>query len=166
MKTLAVRQPWANHIAEGWKPIEVRSWRTDYRGPLLIVASGKPCIIDREDGSESLLPTQRQVCVVDLVDVHPWLRHEAEAACLAAEDWDAGFFGWHVANPRHVWPAAHKGKLNLYQTDDAGIYYLPPGVHNLDAPPPTYCARCGHPPGPDWLDEAATCPRCRLVQKG
>lgn len=164
MRTLAVRQPWATYIAEGWKTVEVRTWRTDYRGPLLIPASGKPCIIDRDDGSESLLPTQCQVCVVDLVDVRPWLRHEAEAACLDPEDWDTRFWGWHLANPRHVWPAAHKGRLNLYQTPDHDIHLLPPGVHYLDAPSPSLCARCGHPPGPDWLNEAAACPRCGRVQ--
>lgn len=164
MKTLAVRQPWATLIAEGDKTIEVRSWRTDYRGTLLIAASGKPYPLDYGDGQPVMLPTQRIVCVVDLVDVRPWLRHEAESACMEVEDWGTGFFGWHLANPRHVWPAPHKGRLNLYQTDDTGIYLLPPDAHNLDAPPPSYCARCGYPPGPDWLDEAATCPRCKLVQ--
>jgi len=38
MKALTVRQPWAHHIAQGLKTIEVRSWRTSYRGPLLITA--------------------------------------------------------------------------------------------------------------------------------
>lgn len=38
-RILSVRQPWAFAIARGWKPIENRSWPTDYRGPLLIHAS-------------------------------------------------------------------------------------------------------------------------------
>lgn len=164
MKTLAVRQPWATHIAEGQKTIEVRSWRTAYRGPLLIAASGRPLRLANDAGKPETLPTQQLVCVVDLVDCLPWLRHQTEAACLQPEDYDTGFFGWHLANPRHVWPAPHKGRLQLYDTLESGIFYLPPDVHYLDAPVPQYCARCGYQPGPDWLDEGETCPRCKLVQ--
>jgi hypothetical protein len=39
MKTLTVHQPWASLIVFGFKPIENRSWRTDYKGPLLIHSS-------------------------------------------------------------------------------------------------------------------------------
>ncbi len=38
MKALTVRQPWADAIARGLKRIENRTWRTDYRGQLLIHA--------------------------------------------------------------------------------------------------------------------------------
>lgn len=131
MKTLAVRQPWATHIAEGSKTIEVRTWRTAYRGPLLIVASGKPLKLENDDGEAETLPTQCLVCVVDLIDCRPWLRGEAKAACL--DEWDTGFWGWHLANPRHVRPMPHKGKLKIYETNDTGIELLPPDLHYLDA---------------------------------
>ena len=39
MKALTLRQPWATLVAIGAKKIETRSWRTKYRGPLLIHAS-------------------------------------------------------------------------------------------------------------------------------
>lgn len=26
------------------------------------------------------------------------------------------------------------------------------------------CAKCGYPPGDDWLDDGETCPHCKLVQ--
>jgi hypothetical protein len=26
------------------------------------------------------------------------------------------------------------------------------------------CIKCGHPYGPDWLDDGETCPKCKLVQ--
>jgi hypothetical protein len=39
MKALTVRQPWAWLIVHGHKPSEYRTWRTHYRGPLLIIAS-------------------------------------------------------------------------------------------------------------------------------
>jgi ASCH domain len=39
MRVLSVRQPFADLIVSGCKPIENRSWRTPYRGPLLIHAA-------------------------------------------------------------------------------------------------------------------------------
>lgn len=38
LRALSVRQPWAWCIVHGHKPVENRSWRTNYRGPLLIHA--------------------------------------------------------------------------------------------------------------------------------
>lgn len=47
MKALTIHSPWANAIAFGEKTIECRSWRTRYRGPLLICASNrKPKPVD------------------------------------------------------------------------------------------------------------------------
>ena len=42
MRALSVKQPWASLIASGQKTIETRTWRTDYRGDLLIVSSRQP----------------------------------------------------------------------------------------------------------------------------
>ena len=45
MKVLTIKQPWASLIIEGYKKFEFRSWKTKYRGELLIHA-GKA--IDKE----------------------------------------------------------------------------------------------------------------------
>ena len=42
MKALSVRQPYAWLIVAGHKPIENRTWRTRYRGPLVIHAASRP----------------------------------------------------------------------------------------------------------------------------
>jgi hypothetical protein len=39
MKTLSIRQPWADLILQGRKTTELRTWRVSYRGPLAIHAS-------------------------------------------------------------------------------------------------------------------------------
>jgi activating signal cointegrator 1 len=39
VKVLTLTQPWASLVANGSKSIETRSWRTPYRGPLLIHAA-------------------------------------------------------------------------------------------------------------------------------
>lgn len=41
MKTLSVRQPWANLIVYGIKDIENRTWRTKFRGRIYIHAPAK-----------------------------------------------------------------------------------------------------------------------------
>ena len=38
MKAITILQPFATLIASGEKHFETRSWKTDYRGPLLIHA--------------------------------------------------------------------------------------------------------------------------------
>lgn len=45
MKALSIQQPWAWLIVNGYKRIENRSWRTSFRGPVLIHA-GKT--VDKE----------------------------------------------------------------------------------------------------------------------
>lgn len=39
MKAISIRQPWAWLIVQGYKDVENRTWRTNYRGPILIHAS-------------------------------------------------------------------------------------------------------------------------------
>ena len=46
MKVLTLRQPWATLVAEGIKKYEFRSWKTKYRGKVLIHAGAG---IDKED---------------------------------------------------------------------------------------------------------------------
>ena len=41
MKTLSIQQPWASLIVAGIKDVENRTWKTPYRGKLLIHASSK-----------------------------------------------------------------------------------------------------------------------------
>ena len=38
-RILSIRQPWASLIVHGYKDVENRTWRTGYRGPVLIHAS-------------------------------------------------------------------------------------------------------------------------------
>lgn len=40
-KVLSIKQPWASLIAHGVKDIENRTWKTNYRGKILIHASGQ-----------------------------------------------------------------------------------------------------------------------------
>ena len=39
MKVLTIREPWASLVINGYKKYEFRSWKTNYRGKLLIHAA-------------------------------------------------------------------------------------------------------------------------------
>lgn len=45
MKAFTIKQPWASLIIEGIKDIENRTWKTNFRGRVLIHASAKQCEI-------------------------------------------------------------------------------------------------------------------------
>ena len=70
MKVITLKQPWATMIAEGLKEYEFRSWKTNYRGKLLIHA-GKG--IDKEaflkfKNFNFEYPTEQVVAIVELED--------------------------------------------------------------------------------------------------
>lgn len=108
MRVLSVKQPWASLIASGRKSVELRSWSTKYRGPVLILAgSGIWRGTDHPIG-----PRGVSLCVVDLVDVRPVAPGDADAACIEPPE---GFTcAWVLANPRAVTQHQVKGRLGLY----------------------------------------------------
>lgn len=72
MKALTVRQPYALWISQGVKPIENRTWRTNYRGPLVIHAGASKDDCARVGaGDAGQLVFGCLFCLVDLVDIVP-----------------------------------------------------------------------------------------------
>ena len=108
MKALSIRQPYASLIAEGQKTLEIRSWRTKYRGPLLICSTARPANIPA-------CPPGVTVCVVDLVDVRPLEPDDLRAAAFPASmPWRPGQYAWVLENPRRVRQVAVRGQLGLW----------------------------------------------------
>ena len=79
MKALTLTQPWASLVALGYKRVETRSWRTQYRGPIAIhAAKGFPtearrfAEVERAIGRvPARIPRGAVVCIIDLVDCQP-----------------------------------------------------------------------------------------------
>lgn len=90
---LSVRQPHAERIAKGTKVEEFRSWRTDFRGTLLIVSSRT------HDPGGAKCSKGVTVCLVDVVKLKIY------------DD----VFGWVLANPRRVKRVPVKGQLKLFK---------------------------------------------------
>jgi len=112
MKTLTIRQPAASAVAWGEKTIEHRSWSTDYRGALLIHASGSPFTLTLDDGDVMPLPYGVIIARVALIDVRPFTAADCDGACM--ERIVPGY-AWVLADPVQVQPVRAKGKLNLWE---------------------------------------------------
>jgi hypothetical protein len=114
MRTVVLRSPWASLVAEGRKTVELRTWSTRYRGPLLIIA-GKG--VDRADVARwghRDAPRGVSLCVVDLIDVRPATSDDEHVACCPIA---VGEFAWIVANPRPVTQLPMLGRLGLYEVE-------------------------------------------------
>ena len=101
MKALTVREPWASLIAEGHKTLEIRSRRTQHRGPLVITMSR----------SAPHPHAGHAICVVDLVDCTPMDAGDADSACHPML---AGHYVWHLANVQRIHPTPVKGQLGVF----------------------------------------------------
>lgn len=113
MKALSVKNPYATQILRGEKPIEYRSWKTDWRGDILIVSSASPKI----DG----MLAGHALCIVRLDDIVP------SRTC-------PGQFDWILKDVRPVEPFPVRGKLYLYEVDDALIHPTGETVTQVSVP--------------------------------
>lgn len=114
MKALNLRQPWAEMIANGQKTIETRTWRTKYRGPLLIVASKtKPDDVP-EYRPIRLLRFGKAVAVCVLLDCRPMTKADEKEACFPCEP---GRWAWILDGIGRVDPFPVKGQLGLYNAE-------------------------------------------------
>lgn len=113
-----MRQPWAWAIIHAGKDVENRTWRTGYRGPLLIHAAqafdeemhAAPLSTWRRYGIKSrpacLFERSAIVGVVDLVDI------VQDSTSRWAID---GCYHWLLANPRPLEPVPAAGRLGLWK---------------------------------------------------
>lgn len=70
MKVITLKQPWATLVAEGIKKYEFRSWKTNYRGKVLIHAGAGVDKKDMERFSHLNLkyPSKRIIAEVEIED--------------------------------------------------------------------------------------------------
>lgn len=104
MKALTVQGPWAMQICEGSKTIEYRTWKTHYRGDILITSSARnfrDCICGYA------------LCVVELYDITPCYEPDIYTGKMGF----TGEYEWHLRNVRPIKPFPIKGKLNLWEAD-------------------------------------------------
>lgn len=126
MKAITIKQPWASLIAHGIKDIENRTWRTNYRGRVLIHSSAKPdfepyilfnddqiSTIEKQTGGifEVLESYEHNSMIIGSVEIVDCVQNDPS---VWAEN---GVWNWKLANPiLFEKPIENvKGKLSLWE---------------------------------------------------
>ncbi|MBN2202568.1 MAG: ASCH domain-containing protein [Candidatus Aenigmarchaeota archaeon] len=104
MKALSIKEPWASMILRGEKTVEVRTWRTNYRGDILVCASAKP----KTENSGNAL------CIVEIVDCRPMKKSDAK---LSGGYFEPKSYSWVLENIRKIKKFPVKGKLSIFNVE-------------------------------------------------
>ncbi len=137
MRAITIRQPWASMIVHCGKDIENRTWRTSYRGPLLIhagtahdevgylsaysftrsrsglhlpldwIMSAEGSDRDWKDWMNDELPRRGVIGIAEIVD------------CVSGSDspWFAGPYGFVLRNVKPLEFFAYPGKQGFFDID-------------------------------------------------
>lgn len=119
VKALCIGQPWAELILRRRKPFEIRSWRTNYRGLLLIHASKRFHIQSAEHlgVANDNLTTGAFVGWSTLADVRPFTKNDARLLKKKKGDdgwWAPNQFAWVLKGVHRIEPIPFKGRLGLF----------------------------------------------------
>lgn len=134
-RVLSIRQPWASLIVDGLKDVENRSWKTAWRGRLLVHSARRPDpssrqICERLGINAATLPLGHYLGSVEVVDVH--LSSES-LCCLWGQP---GLYHWRLKDPRHLpEPIPGRGQLGLCRTPDEISHRLSQAAGELKDPP-------------------------------
>lgn len=177
MKTITIKQPWSSLVVEGIKDVENRTWKTNFRGRILVHAGAKQ--IDSkdlfsmekaneipsdllEDIEDCNLPTGAIIGSVEIVDCainHPSIWAEKT---INKTYWKNGkhylekvkpIYNWVLANPiKFKNPIPMKGKLSFWESECEILK----------------CPECGeyclHDNGdigtPNWVNPVHQCEHC------
>jgi hypothetical protein len=114
MKAITIYPEYCSDIYNGDKTIECRTWKTNYRGELLICAAKRP--------------TPGFICgyayfTVKLTDIEPFTETHLQAACLDVMP-DVPTYAWHFEDRQPVYPFPVRGKMGMFDVDDSLIKYV------------------------------------------
>ena len=127
MKTITIKQPWATLIAEGYKEYEFRTWKTKYRGPILIHA-GKG--IDKKAMKKfskynldyPIGCILAKATLTDCVCIDEQVRNMLQekdsfvySSIIKHTEWNG--YGFKLENVEKIKPIEVSGKLSLWEYD-------------------------------------------------
>lgn len=113
MKALSVRNPWAQLIFQCEKTFEYRTWKTNYRGDLLICSTASPKIVDTICG--------HAMCVVRLNDIIEVTKDNYREFEDDLTPDDIGIYAWQLTDLRYIQSFPIKGKQGFANVDDSLI---------------------------------------------
>jgi len=123
MKALSLKNPWAGAIYYEIKTVETRTWKTDYRGDILI------CCSDTYDEKVWKNPKFNldlaafhyrgmAICVVELWSIGRMSINDQAAACCEVYP---GAYAWRLKNVRKIESVPVKGELGLFDVPEGTI---------------------------------------------
>ena len=150
VKAISLWQPWASLIPLGLKQYETRSWKTKYRGKLLICSTTKftkaqyqqylkICNeIDLPAWDETNFPRGCALAIchlTDCIEITPeFIAQQSETEILCG-DWQVGRYAWKLENIQPlIEPFAVKGKQKLFNVPFNTEYYLKTKDFNTSTP--------------------------------
>ena len=123
MRGLTIHQPYANHIADGQKRYETRSWYTSYTGPLAIHASKNRTEALRSGPFGAIVAVGRLVACFRTEYLTEWCENEIVDE-IDIGDFSPGRWGWLIKDVQKlVYPIPTRG----YQ----GLWRLPPDIATI-----------------------------------
>lgn len=130
MKVITIKQPWATLIAEGYKEFEFRTWKTKYRGEILIHA-GKGIDKKAMEKFKHLNLEYPTGCIIakasitDCILVDDEMRKILKSKnplvysnIIKHTEWDG--YGFKLENVKRIKPIYINGKLSLWDYDYKG----------------------------------------------
>ena len=123
VKALSFRQPWAELVLQGKKTLDLRTWRTNYRGTLAVYASStiEKEFCQKNNIDPNQLTTGAVIGLVDLVDVVQLDETQYIARArehLNIRHFQNPLFGWELANPHLLEkPQTAKGQRRFFEVE-------------------------------------------------
>lgn len=127
MKVITIKQPFASLIAEGIKEYEFRTWKTKYRGEILIHA-GKSINKEAMKKFEKYNLDYPTGCIIAKANLTDCIRIDKESREMLKEknplvysrvikdiEWDG--YGFKIENVEKIEPISLNGKLSLWDYD-------------------------------------------------
>ena len=114
MKALSIHPIYAMYILNGYKTVECRTWKTDYRGEFVICSTAKQI--------RGTIPGHA-LCTAKIVDIVPFTKDHLKAACMYEDEMPENAYAWILEDVRPIRPVPVKGKLSLWNYDGP-IEYL------------------------------------------
>lgn len=106
MKALSIKAPYINWIMAGLKIYELRSWKTNYRGEIILCSSKEPA-----KGHKPHPHPGHALCIVNLKNIKPYYKEDAQGACSS---WQPGLFAWEIELVKMLKPFPIRGALGLF----------------------------------------------------
>ncbi len=104
IKSISIREPFASMIRDGKKTIETRTWKTNYKGNLLICASKYP----KTEFSG------KAIAIAELYNCRKMEKGDERDACCKIYE---KAYSLCLRNIRPIPPFHVKGKLSLFNTE-------------------------------------------------